>query len=153
MNQIIHSFFDPTEINSLLVLLAGQRWTPLWLLRTNLSNCGLRSFQTSPLPKNKGSLNHGGWFQVLVLTTTWGVLTSVCRSERTGAMAVIWFWRVLACSKACLRSPRPGQEKTRGRLDVFLWSSASWASAWPRLASKESKRSRTGCKSLTGNRW
>lgn len=81
--------------------------------------------------------------------------TSVRRPARAGAKAVVWSSRLRTCSAACLRSPRPGQGKARGRLDVCLWTSDSCKSAWSLWRWHESRRSRTVVNSLmviTGSR-
>lgn len=80
------------------------------------------------------------------------VFTCVRISERTGAKAVVWSSRVRACSTVCLRSPRPGQGKTRGRLEICFWRSDRRASAWPRWHWQDTRRSTRPFNCLMGDR-
>lgn len=56
--------------------------------------------------------------------------TCFLTSDRTGAKAAAWSRSVRASSATCLLSPRPGQGKMRGRLDVWFWSSDRQSLAW-----------------------
>ncbi|KAA8578679.1 hypothetical protein FQN60_017499 [Etheostoma spectabile] len=88
---------------------------------SSLSNVGMDSClaaqDSSDQPCSRVISNSSAAWRKTVQYTE-DVCTCVRRSERTGAKAVHWSSMVRACSTACRRSPRPGQGKTRGRLEI-----------------------------------